>query len=60
MIKFFRFLILSIVISMTAQVFADTIESGDEFDDRDLQALREWINTKRQVTVKEKGGALAI
>jgi hypothetical protein len=35
--------------------------AGDEeVQDDDLQAIREWINTKRQVTVKELGGALSI
>ncbi|HSW86806.1 MAG TPA: hypothetical protein VLG49_04825 [Rhabdochlamydiaceae bacterium] len=31
-----------------------------EMDENDIQVLREWINTKRQVTVKELGGALSI
>jgi hypothetical protein len=33
---------------------------NEEVQDTDLQAIREWINTKRQVTVKELGGALSI
>jgi hypothetical protein len=33
---------------------------GDEMEENDIQVLREWINTKRQVTVKELGGALSI
>jgi hypothetical protein len=44
----------------TAGIYADTIERSDNLDDRDIDALREWINTKRQVTVKEIGGALSI
>lgn len=47
----------------TATVEADTIDqggAGGDIDAREIQALREWINTKRQVTVKEKGGSLAI
>ncbi len=44
-----------------SSLYADTFDPGsDRMDDRDIQALREWINTKRQVTVKEKGGALSI
>ncbi len=46
-----------------SQAHADTIDQGEhgaDIEARDIQALREWINTKRQVTVKEKGGALAI
>ncbi|MCB1066742.1 MAG: hypothetical protein KDK56_01020 [Simkania sp.] len=29
-------------------------------EQRDIEALRDWINTKRQVTVKERGGNLSI
>lgn len=44
-----------------AHVMADTVDgTGGGLDARDLESLREWINTKRQVTVKEKGGSLAI
>ncbi len=32
----------------------------DEINETDIQALREFINTKRQVTVKELGGALSV
>ena len=31
-----------------------------DMDQKDVNAVREWINTKRQVTVKELGGALSI
>lgn len=46
----------------TAKAEADTVDQGDRasIDAREIQAMREWINTKRQVTVKEKGGSLAI
>ncbi len=40
--------------------YADTLDRGGDIEDRDIQAIREWIYTKRQVTVKEKGGSLAI
>ena len=36
--------------------FADPSDA----DKNDMQALREWMNLKRQVTVKELGGSLAI
>jgi hypothetical protein len=39
---------------------ASTIDAGDDVDQKDIYALREWINTKRQVTVRELGGALSI
>ena len=45
---------------LTSHLYADTVDSGEGIEDRDIQALREWVNTKRQVTVKEKGGALSI
>lgn len=38
----------------------DTIEREGADQDVDIQALREWINTKRQVTVKEIGGNLSL
>lgn len=46
--------------SLFTNISADTVDQGTGIEERDIQALREWINTKRQVTVKEKGGALAI
>lgn len=39
---------------------ADTIEGQNDAQQRDNKALQEWINAKRQVTVKEIGGALSI
>ncbi len=39
---------------------ASTIDQSGDIDQKDINALREWINTKRQVTVRELGGALAI
>lgn len=45
----------------SAPLAATTIDSvSDNLDQRDINALREWINTKRQVTVREMGGALSI
>ncbi|MFI5333902.1 MAG: hypothetical protein ACHQT8_01900 [Chlamydiales bacterium] len=46
----------------SARIMADTAGGSDSggLEARDLESLREWINTKRQVTVKEKGGSLAI
>ena len=35
-------------------------DNGLSSEQRDLEALRDWINTKRQVTVKERGGNLSI
>lgn len=41
-------------------LFAETIEGQNDIQQRDNKALQEWINAKRQVTVKEIGGALSI
>lgn len=41
-------------------MFADTIEGQSDVQQRDNKALQDWINAKRQVTVKEIGGALSI
>jgi hypothetical protein len=59
----FRHLWLMLATSLCAfspLVHADTIDRDDDMQDVDVQALREWINTKRQVTVKEIGGNLSI
>ncbi|MGC1878730.1 MAG: hypothetical protein WA347_03705 [Rhabdochlamydiaceae bacterium] len=45
---------------LSSSLFASTIEDSDDIDQKDVNAVREWINTKRQVTVRELGGALSI
>jgi hypothetical protein len=60
--KQFRFFTLGTLLSLSAlssHLYGDTIERGGD-NDVDVQALREWINTKRQVTVKEIGGNLSV
>ncbi len=57
---FHRFALFSATIFFTSGLLADTIERSSENPQRDIEALREWINTRRQVTVKEIGGALSI
>ncbi len=57
----FRRLMLSLgAVVLSPAIFATTIEHSDDLEQKDINALREWINTKRQVTVKELGGALSI
>lgn len=51
-----RVLCLCTALLMGASLYA----ADDEVNENDIQVLREWINTKRQVTVKELGGALSI
>lgn len=41
-------------------LMADTIDTNHEINVDDVRAIREWLNTKRQVTIKEKGGSLSI
>lgn len=41
-------------------LLADTVDTGRDIDDFDIQALRDWINTKRQISLKEIGGDLSI
>jgi hypothetical protein len=55
-----KVLFLCTAIVMLSSLRANTIDEGDDIDQRDINALREWINTKRQVTVKELGGALSL
>lgn len=51
-----------IALSLHAEdaLVADTIETSEESRNIDIQAMREWLNTKRQVTVKELGGNLSV
>jgi hypothetical protein len=49
-----------LALAAAASLGADTVLNDRNDEDRDIQALREWINTKRQVSLKELGGDLAI
>lgn len=55
-----RGLLLFLGLTFTHLAFADTVEAGRDLEDQDIQALRDWINTKRQVSLKEIGGDLSI
>lgn len=55
-----RFFYLCAGCFLSASLSASTIDDSDDIDQKDINAVREWINTKRQVTVKELGGALSI
>lgn len=46
--------------ALTMSAYGDTIERSSDAKDVDVQAIREWMNTKRQVTVKEIGGNLSV
>jgi len=55
-----RFFYVCAACSFTSYLHASTIDDSDDIDQKDVNAVREWINTKRQVTVRELGGALSI
>ena len=40
--------------------FTDTIDRENDGQDVDVAAVREWMNTKRQVSIKEIGGNLSL
>ncbi len=52
--KYQKFLLLSSLVLMTS--YAETAE----INERDIETLREWINSRRMITVKELGGQLSI
>ncbi|HSX12503.1 MAG TPA: hypothetical protein VLF61_03350 [Rhabdochlamydiaceae bacterium] len=59
--RFIRTLFLATSFLLLSEIaYADTVESGRDLEDQDIQALRDWINTKRQVSLKEIGGDLSI
>ena len=56
-----RLLILFAVFSFTIPaLYAQDADASGGLEERDIEALRDWINTKRQVTVKERGGNLSL
>ncbi|MBM3198222.1 MAG: hypothetical protein FJZ58_03090 [Chlamydiae bacterium] len=59
----FRCLLASSVTALATLsplLYGDTIDRESESNEVDIQALREWINTKRQVSIKEIGGNLSL
>ena len=57
---FFNFLFASSLFALPMFLHADTIDRESDTNEVDVQALRDWINTKRQVTVKEIGCNLSL
>lgn len=55
-----RFFVLLGVVGLCGVAHASTIDAAGDVEQKDINALREWINTKRQVTVRELGGALSL
>lgn len=56
----FGYLSLLFVFSSYGTLMADTIDSDDDTRSVDIEALREWMNTKRQVSIREIGGNLSL
>ena len=56
--RFYFFVLFILSLSLNLIFAAEDNRQG--LDERDIEALRDWINTKRQVTVKERGGNLSI
>jgi hypothetical protein len=50
-----RLALLSSAVLMTGMLTA-----ADDMNNEDIQALRDWINSKRMITVRELGGQLSI
>jgi len=55
----FRSFLFLTLISAAPLAVADTIEFDDS-EDTDIRALKEWIDTKRQISLKEVGGDLSL
>jgi len=55
-----RSLALFSVLGLTPILHAATIEIDRDIEDNDIRALKEWIDTKRQVSLKEIGGDLSL
>jgi len=56
----FRTVLFSSLLGAVSSSFAATVEAGRELDDNDVRALKEWIDTKRQISLKEVGGDLSL
>src|SRR5438093_1408698 len=59
LLRSFTFGIAALTIPLAAPLLSIDDQRG-ELDREDIQALRDWLNTKRQVTVREIGGNLSI
>lgn len=59
----FKSLALALLTGLTftiPKLNAVAVDFGDKVEQRDIEALRDWVNTKRQVTVRERGGNLSL
>lgn len=58
--KFLRALGLGVGLTVFPALSLSADENETQLDLQDIQALRDWINTKRQVSIKEIGGNLSL
>ncbi len=56
----FGSLSLFLLLASYGSLVANTIDNDDDTRAVDINALQEWMNTKRQVTIKEIGGNLSL
>ena len=56
----FTCLSLFCVLAFYSSIMANTIDNDQDNRLVDINALQEWMNTKRQVTIKEIGGNLSL
>ncbi len=56
----FKFLTAFSFLAFSPLAFTDTIDRENDGQDIDVAAVREWMNTKRQVSIKEIGGNLSL
>ncbi len=45
---------------LSSTLFGQIVEQDEKLNQDEIRALRDWVITKRQVTVKERGGNLSI
>lgn len=57
---FCKALTLLSALGLTPLLHSATIEVDRDLEDNDIRALKEWIDTKRQISLKEIGGDLSI
>ncbi len=55
-----RILVSTSLLALSSAMYGDTIEAGRDIEDNDIRAMREWIETKRQISLKEIGGDLSL
>jgi hypothetical protein len=61
--KFKSFFLCTLALISGTILYSDTVDETDSsqfINQKDMEALREWLATKRQVSVKQMGGDLSI